>query len=150
MTALAERTILGLALACLLTACASHAGQQTETIDLILQAAERPTGVAGQVTFTVLGSGEGRGVESGRWFLNSEPDYRDFRSLNVIVMPSVVNALQEAHGIDSAEEMVGRTVRVQGVAQRRRINFTCRGARTNGYYFQTHLPVARLQQIEIL
>ena len=150
MKALTIRTVLSLAFASLLAACASHTGHRTETLELILQAAERPNGVPAQVTFTVFGSGEGRGLEGGQWFLNSETDYRDFRSLNVIVMPSVVSALRDAHGITTAEEMVGLTVRVQGAAQRRRIDLVCSGTRTNAYYFQTHLPVTRLEQIEIL
>ena len=139
--------------ALVLAGCSSQPTQPTERtdiIDVIVRAAENPRGVDADVEFVIVGVGEGSGYEAGRWFLNSEPNYRDFRSLNIIIHPRVVQALREAEGVEYASDLLGRRVRVQGQAFRVQINFSCQGRVTEAHYFQTHLPVARLRQIEFL
>ena len=89
-------------------------------------------------------------MNAGRWYLNSEADYRDFRSLNVSLDPWVAKQLKERAGIESVDELLGRSVRVQGQAFRVPIYFFCEGRQTEAYYFQTQLPVERMSQIELL
>ncbi|MGY6553131.1 MAG: hypothetical protein ACXIUM_01285 [Wenzhouxiangella sp.] len=122
----------------------------SEIIEVILQAAENPRGAPADVEFVIAGVGEGRGREAGMWFLNSEANYRDFRSLNIMVAPAVVGQLLELDGIGSVEDLLGRGVRVQGQAFRVQMNFICQGRTSDAHYFQTQLPVRQIGQIELL
>ena len=98
----------------------------------------------------IAGVGEGRGMSAGRWYLNSKADYRDFRSLNISLDPWVVQQLKERNGIEIVDELLGRSVRVQGQTFRVPIHFICEGRQAEAYYFQTQLPVERMSQIELL
>lgn len=147
-------TVLAAAcLAVLLAACARHDGEapsRSEIIEVILQAADNPQGAPADVEFVIAGVGEGRGREAGMWFLNSQANYRDFRSLNIMVAPAVVDQLLEVDGIDRVEDLLGHSIRVHGQAFRAQIDFICAGRRTDVHYFQTQLPVWQISQIELL
>lgn len=140
-------------LALLLVACEKQSNDpsgQSEIIDVILRAADSPQGTHAELEFEIAGVGEGRGMSAGRWYLNSEADYRDFRSLNISLDPWIVEQLKEQTGMASVDELLGRSIRVQGQAFRVPIYFFCQDRQTEAYYFQTQLPVERMSQIEIL
>lgn len=85
-----------------------------------------------------------------RLFLNSEEDYRDQRNLSVAIQPHALPALRDRLGKDLRAALVGRDVRVRGVARRTRIDFTNNGRPTGKYYFQTHVAVDSANQISVV
>ncbi|MFP4208306.1 MAG: hypothetical protein ACLFSC_06560 [Wenzhouxiangella sp.] len=125
-------------------------GGSTEVIDVILDAADSFTGITATAVFVVRGVGERGEADQRVWYLNSERDYRDFRSLNVAISPTVAKQLQEAEGIETVHELLGRSIRVRGVARRVPIYFFCQGRQTESYYYQTQLPIIDREQIQIL
>ena len=85
-----------------------------------------------------------------RLFLNSYPDYRDQRNLSVVIVPSVLADLRTRHGTDLRAAFLGRTILVDGEAQRKRIDFTVDGQPSGKYYFQTHVLVSNTVQLRIV
>jgi hypothetical protein len=83
------------------------------------------------------------------FFLNSETDYRDQRSLAVAIHPFAMHAVESRFGPDLRRAFVGHRVRVFGRAQRVRIDFTVHGRPTGKYYYQTHVTVFDSRQIEV-
>ena len=105
-----------------------------------------PRGVAG--TFRILVN---RAEAVGpRLFLNSEKDYRDQRNLSVAIQPEALPLLRKRLGPDLRSALIGREIRVAGVARRTRIDFTNNGRPTGKYYFQTHVTVSSADQITIV
>ena len=90
------------------------------------------------------------GRQDSLLYLNSELDYRDQRSLTVAITPNAEKALQERFGADLALALTGKRIRVTGAAQRVTIWFFCDGKRTDKYYFQTHVPVLRADQLTVV
>lgn len=84
-----------------------------------------------------------------RYFLNSEADYRDQRTLSVAIQPWVLPELRARFGGGLRRAFLGKDVRVFGYARRERIDFTINGHRTGKYYFQTHVAVTDARQIEV-
>lgn len=84
-----------------------------------------------------------------RFFLNSQPDYRDQRNLSVAIHPIAVKAVRARFGKDLSRAFLGRTVRVFGRAERVRIDFTDHGRPNGKYYYQTHVTVFDPRQIEV-
>ena len=78
----------------------SAAPDVSKIVEVILNAAESPQGTHADIEFVIAGVGEGRGMSAGVWYLNSEADYRDFRSLNLTLDPWVVQQLKERNGIE--------------------------------------------------
>ena len=85
-----------------------------------------------------------------RLFLNSEDDYRDQRNLSIAIQPQALPVLRQRLGGDLRAALVGRDIRVKGVARRTRIDFFNNGKRTGKYYFQTHVSVGSSAQIEVV
>ena len=85
-----------------------------------------------------------------RLFLNSYPDYRDQRNLSVAIAPSVLATLRAKHGDDLRAAFMGRSILDVGEARRERIDFTVAGRPSGKYYFQTHVAVTRVEQIQIV
>jgi hypothetical protein len=90
------------------------------------------------------------GRQDSLLYLNSETDYRDQRSLTIAVTPAVQRALREKYGDNVDGQLVGKRIRVSGSAQRITIWFSCYGKKTDKYYYQTHVPVFKLEQLTIL
>jgi len=82
-------------------------------------------------------------------YLNSEKDYRDQRSLNIVIQPGVARALKERYGEDPDRFFVGKQIMVTGAAKRVRILFVSHGVVTDKYYYQTHVVVSRADQIQL-
>ena len=91
---------------------------------------------AGWVELDVCGSGSHR----GRGYLNSMEDYRDRRSLNVVLPRFVRGPLAVVHGGDPVETLLGKRIQVFGMAEQVRINLFRDGVQT-GHYYQTQLRV---------
>lgn len=84
-----------------------------------------------------------------RFFLNSQADYRDQRSLAVAITPWAMPELRARFGGDLRRAFLGKDIRVFGFARRERIDFTVNGRRTGKYYYQTHVAVTDARQIEV-
>ena len=133
----------------LLTGCAGGPAFQFGNItptQAILAAAGRPEGFDG--TFEMIVKRVGR--QDGTLFLDSETDYRDQRCL-VVDLPHIL-AVQFENQIGGSPETLleGREIRVTGTARRITIWFYSNGARTDKYYYQTHVFINDVSQITIL
>jgi hypothetical protein len=85
-----------------------------------------------------------------RLFLNSEADYRDQRNLSVAIQPYALPGLRDRLGKDLRAALVGRDIRVRGVARRIRIGIFDNRKPTGLYYYQTHVVVDSADQISIV
>ena len=90
------------------------------------------------------------GWQDSLLYLNSELDYRDQRSLTVAITPAAEQALRDRFGEDPVSALKGKKIQVSGAAQRVTIWFFCDGKRTEKYYYQTHVPVFRADQITVI
>ena len=145
-------TALSLAL---LTGCATTqhtVGSSADANNLItpeiaiMQAANAaPDGVPG--TFFMLVQGTGSGED--RYFLNSQPDYRNQRNLTIVLSPQAHRQLVERFGGDPLVALTGKEVVVRGTAIRTRIDFFANGRPTNKYYYQTRVQVTDAEQISV-
>lgn len=101
-------------------------------------------GIAGEFDLTVMSVGE----QQGRYYLNSEADYRERNCLTVVVAPSVVQSMIGSADLAGlATRMKGKRIAVQGIARRVRIDLTDNGQATGKYYYQVHVAVTDPRQI---
>jgi hypothetical protein len=136
-----------------LAACQTHVpprvsdGHVISPAFAVMAAAEAaPNGYPGTFGFKVA-----RAEPVGsRFFLNSYPDYRDQRNLSVAIAGQALPALHRRYGADLQTAFLGRSIEIDGVAWRRRIDFTIDGRPSGKYYFQTHVDVTRPEQIRIM
>ncbi|HET6432922.1 hypothetical protein [Dyella sp.] len=110
-----------------------------------LASAAAPRGVSGVFAMTVQDADR-----PGPLYLNSERDYRDPRCLTVVVLPQAASALAaRLHG-EPERVLRGRRILVAGSARRVRIDFVVDGRRSGKYYYQTHVVVTDVAQIQPL
>ncbi|SFO26096.1 hypothetical protein [Sphingomonas sp. OK281] len=102
-----------------------------------------PGGYPGIFVMTVRASG----TQGSSLYLNSERDYRDPRNLSLEVRPIAQAQLEARLGAPAGTALQGRTIRVDGEARRVRIDFTTDGRPTGKYYYQTHVVIARGEQL---
>lgn len=140
-------------LACffVVTGCASitsqHQTKYSDTMQIIKAAAESaPQGVEGLYTLKIVASGSQRQFV----YLNTEADYRDQRSVSVALNPSLIPQLTAKYGVSPQEYFVDKTVLVTGPATRIQIFFYTDGRRTSKYYYQTHIRISDISQIEVV
>lgn len=101
-------------------------------------------GIAGEFDLTIASIGE----RQGRFYLNSEEDYRERNCLSVVLTPHVVQSLVGSVSLsDLAVRMKGKRIAVQGIARRVRIDLTEKGQATGTYYYQVHVVVTEPRQI---
>jgi hypothetical protein len=112
----------------------------------MLAAAEHPDGITGVFRFVVRRTDH----QDGFLYVDSERDYRDPRCLVLEVPPLVEQELMRNLGTDSISTLVGKTVRVSGTAKRVTIWIFVNGLKSDKYYYQTHIPIRDLSQLEIL
>ena len=104
------------------------------------------TALPGQFAFVVKGGGR----DAYRVFLNSEVDYRDPETLTVTVSGPALATLTEQLQGPPERRLIGRTIVVEGVARRTRIDLM-EGGRTMGRsYYQTHVMVEQADRIHIV
>ena len=154
MTTTIRATALAAAFAVLI-ATAADAQDRPEFVEprvysaaeVVQAVAEAPTrGLPGQFAFIVRGGGR----DGGRLFLNSEVDYRDAGTLTVAVDGPVAAALTEQLGGPPEQRLIGRTIVVQAVARRVRIDILANGLATGRFYTQTHVPVSQPQALHVV
>ncbi len=130
------------------TPAAPNANTMTNTMDIIKRAAESaPQGVPGEYLLTI----QATGTKDAMVYLNTELDYRDQRNVTVAIHPTVVAQLQAKYGVGPEAFFTGKKIMVKGSAQRVRVDFISANRRQSGkYYYQTHIPVLNIAQIEIV
>lgn len=108
-------------------------------------AAAEGRGVPGIYAIDVVATGRDR----GRVYLNSELDYRDPRTLTLVVRPAAAQALAQRFGAPPDEALKTRRVVVVGWATREKIVFSAGGQPTDKYYYQTHVEVWNADQVVV-
>jgi hypothetical protein len=109
-------------------------------------AAAAPDGVNGVFEMTVRATGHAQ----GKFFLNSQTDYRDPRNLSIAMAEETARELRQRVGATSDSFFVGRKIFVKGTAMRVKVYFTdSEGHVSDKYYYQTHVPVAVAVQISV-
>src|SRR5690606_20398442 len=131
-----------------LSGCASSRGQvASQFIDpgeAVLRAAAAPNiGVTGVFAVTVRGTGRPKAVH-----LNSQADYRDPRTLSVVIVPAVAAELEPVLGRPPEKARRGKRILVSGTAKRTRIDFIVHGRATGKYYYQPLVRVTDASQIK--
>lgn len=82
------------------------------------------------------------GVHNGRFYINSERDYRDQRNITLAFDAGQAQRLVRMMDGRSVEDaLVGRELVVHGRPERVRIHFIDRRGPTGLYYFQTHIVI---------
>lgn len=113
---------------------------------VMLAAHAAPDGAPGTFAMVVRATA----ATQGRYYLNSEADYRDQRNLTLVLSPRAWGQLAHRLGGDTLEALEGRAIVVRGTAMRTRINFFFEDGRPSGkYYYQTQLRVSDAAQITL-
>lgn len=112
---------------------------------VMLAADAAPDGVPGTFAMVVRATG----AQPGRYYLNSQPDYRDQRNLTVVLSPRAHAQLATRLGGDPLTALEGQAIVVRGEAMRVRINFLENGRATGAYYYQTHVRVTDAAQVSL-
>lgn len=143
------RNSLVAGLALLAASCASPAIERLPLRitpeQAVINAAQSENGITGVFEMVVRGTGR----ENGRLFLNSQPDYRDPRSLTVAVSPKVERELEDRLGGPLVDAVSSKTIAVRGTARTTRIWFYANGRRTDKFYFQTHVNLERARDLTV-
>jgi hypothetical protein len=124
-------------------ACTERCFTPIEAVTLASQVAPKG-GIAGLFAIQIKAVGE----KDGRFYLNSEADYRDRNCLTVSLPPAVAQALIGQADLSSVRErFVGKWIYVDGVAKRVTILIAADGKPTGMYYYQVHVTVNDPRQI---
>ena len=101
--------------------------------------------VAGVFEFKVAGVGR----DGNFWYLNSEQDYRSPTCLSVAIRRSLWSSVREIAGGD-IENLVGRTVRIEGTAERIRAHIRPEVRDTKRrWYYQTHVSLTKASHLTV-
>lgn len=149
--------VLVLALALGLAGCAAVASlpaakttsdiQYSNTMEIIHNAADAaPAGVGGEYTLKIKAVGSSGSMV----FLNTEQDYRDQRCVSIALHPTVVAQLTKKYGMSPEQYFTDKSITVKGRAQRMKIVFQTDGKPTDKYYYQTHIFVRELSQLDVV
>ncbi|WP_066557936.1 hypothetical protein [Croceicoccus bisphenolivorans] len=121
-----------------------YRGVVLKPIEAVVKAADAaPEGVFAAFEMNVAAIG----TQDGLVYLNSEKDYRDQRCLTIAILPEAQKALNEQFGGDLRQALLGKTIRVLGVARRVQVDFYSDGERTDKYYYQTHVGLVKAEQL---
>lgn len=120
----------------------------SDTMEIIRSAAEAaPHKVEGEYILKIKAVGK----QGPFIFLNTELDYRDQRAVTIALHPQVISLFEEKYGRSLKEYFIDKSVKVLGEAQRIKINFMSRSGKPSGkYYYQTHIMVSDIGQLEVL
>jgi hypothetical protein len=133
----------------LVTACSSTQKniQLTDVMNIIKLSSERaPNSVDGEFVLYI----QAIGSQGKRVYLNTELDYRDRRNLTVALSSQALNEFRIKHDKNPKEYLLNKKIRVKGKAKQVKIWFFSNGKRTEKYYYQTHIQIDSLNQIEII
>ncbi len=135
LTAASAETIKPATVMVPLPICAERCINPVEAVTLAAQLGNG-AGVASDFAMTV----KAIGFERGRFYLNSELDYRDRNCLTVVVPQAVMMKLAGSADLDAIkQQFIGNKIAVRGVARQVRIDFLGDGQPTGKYYYQIHL-----------
>ena len=81
-------------------------------------------------------------------YLNTELDYRNRRNVSVVLLPQFQEAFMNKYGASAEAMLLNERVTVSSFAKRMQIFFYEDGKQTDKYYYQTHIPVKRLDQVK--
>jgi hypothetical protein len=102
--------------------------------------------VKGVFELTVNGTGKDK-----KWgYLNSSKNYRIKNSLTITLSKHIIKRLTKKYGEDPLEYLKGKTIRVKGQAKKAKIYKFENGKRTNLVYFQSHVELEAIKNIEIV
>ena len=120
----------------------------SDTMEIIrAAAAAAPEKIEGEYTLKIKATGSQRRI----LFLNTENDYRDQRNVSIALSPSVISDLSKQYGLDLERFFVNKTLKVKGEAQRVKIYFMrAPGVPSTKYYYQTHIPITSISQLQII
>lgn len=120
----------------------------SDTMEIIRSAAESaPEGLKGEYVLSIKATGKQGPVV----YLNTELDYRDQRNVTVALHPNIILQLKAQYGVTPEEFFTGKKILVKGNAQRVRIDFINSEQKPSGkYYFQTHIRISNISQIEVI
>lgn len=143
---------LVLALSFLLSLCGCASMPQDSTIQSELTAQDAielseeaaPKIAPGTFSFSIKAVGS----QKHYFYLNTELDYRDRRNVSVVLLPDFQEAFLKKYGASAEATLLNTRVTVRSFAKRMKIFFYENGKQTEKYYFQTHIPVKNLEQIE--
>lgn len=90
------------------------------------------------------------GRDRNRLYLNSETDYRDARNLSLVFNPEVESAFKRKHGSAPDEFLKDKEIVVLGAASQVKIYFSSGGMRSDKYYYQTQVMVAKPDYVRVL
>lgn len=115
--------------------CAERCINPIEAVTLAAQLGNG-AGVASDFGMTV----KAVGFERGRFYLNSELDYRDRNCLTVVVPAATMMKLAGSAELEAVkQQFVGNKIAVRGVARQVRVDFIADDQPTGKYYYQIHL-----------
>lgn len=127
---------------------AEYPGTTADTMEIIRSAAQSaPKGVKGEYLLRIKATGK----QGALLYLNTETDYRDQRNVTVALSSNVIAQLKTLYDVTPEQFFTGKKIRVKGDAQRVRIDFMNAEHKPSGkYYFQTHIDVSHISQIELV
>jgi hypothetical protein len=119
----------------------------TDIIQLIEKAKRRfPEGVIGTFQIIIKATGSARGAI----FLNSDLDYRDPKSIAVVLIPSIIESFTKKYGSSPDTYFINKTIEVKGKVERVRIYMYKNERRSKKYYYQTQIKVTNITQLKVL
>ncbi len=83
-------------------------------------------------------------------YLNSELDYRDQRNITIDIPIDIRMGLTDKYNASLESIFMDKNIRVTGVAKRMKINFYSQGVKTEKFYYQTHVRIKNIDQIEFI
>ena len=149
---------LSILFALVLSSCALTQQQEPESEKISirdaieLSAAAAPAAIIGEIEMVVQASA--KSVDN--IYLNSEDDYRDQRNLTVTIPKNLALDFKKQYGQFPDEYYKDKRISVTGEISRAKIYFYCADEESNKprkskkYYYQTHLKISSLDQIQLL
>ncbi|MCF6442135.1 hypothetical protein L1077_22160 [Pseudoalteromonas luteoviolacea] len=119
-----------------------------KTMDLIAKTeAAAPNSIYGVYRFKVKSAARRGSVV----FLNTEDDYRDRRSVAIVLDLEEIKQLTELHGQSPEVFFLNKQVEVVGEAYRAKVNLYCLpGVKPTQYYYQTRISVQHYDFIKVI
>ncbi len=102
--------------------------------------------VKGVFELTVNGTGK----DGGWYYLNSNKNYRIKNNLTISFSKHIYKRLSKKYGKDPLEFLIGKKIHVKGEAKKVKIHKIENGKVTNLVYFQSHVILDAIKNIEIV
>lgn len=87
---------------------------------------------------------------NGRIFLNTHYDYRDPRNITIVLSPDIATELEKKHKMSPEAYFLKKRVFVAGQLVQVKIWFSSNGKRSDKYYYQTHMRVTSMDDINLI